>query len=99
MTEKRRYKIVGFRDDNVKIRVLLQPADPVQPKEDSMSDMLKNPIGFANKLMDKQMSQIINDSFSISRQEYENNIYMVGEYLLVTLEKLGKEGNINENEV
>lgn len=88
-TEKRRYQIKGFRDDNIKIRVLLQPADLVKPKTENMgiSDMMKNPMGVAQQMMGQQMSQMINDSFSISREEYQAQKYMVGEFVIVTIQK------------
>ena len=89
MVEKRRYKIKGFRDDNTKIRVLLEPAELIKPKDAniSMGDMVKNPMGVAQQMMNKQMSQMINDSFSISREEYINKKYLVGEFVKVTIER------------
>lgn len=87
--EKRRYRIKGFRDDNIKIRVLLEPADIVKPKTDKIgiTDMLRDPMGVAQQMMGQQMSQMINDSFSISREEYLAKRYMVGEFVIVTIQK------------
>jgi len=90
--EVRRYKIVGFRDDQTKIRVLLEDAPLVKSKDDMSFDtdsILKNPMGMAQKLMGKQMSQIIRDSFSISRKEYLKEKYMVGDYVFVTINREG----------
>ena len=88
-SERRRYKIKGFRDDNVKIRVLLESADAVKPKDVGITimDMTKDALGVAQKIADQQMSKIINDSFSISREEYQKKKYMVGEFVIVTIEK------------
>ena len=87
--EKRRYRIKGFRDDNVKIRILLEPADVVKPKTSKigMMDMMSDPMGVAQQMMGQQMSQIINDSFSISREEYLKQKYMVGEFVIVSIER------------
>lgn len=89
VAEKRRYKIKGFRDDNVKIRILLEPADLVKPKDEKVSvgDMLKNPMGAAQQMMSQQMNQMINDSFSISREEYLDKKFLVGEFVTVTIER------------
>lgn len=87
-SEKRRYKIKGFRDDNVKIRVLLEPAEPIQVKQKmGLKDVMQDPMGIANKMMNQQMTQMINDSFSISREEYNQQKYMVGELITVTIER------------
>lgn len=87
--EKRRYKIIGFRDDRVKIRVLLEPAELVKPKSKhfGLNDMMKDPMGAAQQMMGQGMSQMINDSFSISREEYNAKKYMVGEFISVTMER------------
>jgi len=87
--EKRRYRIKGFRDDEVKIRVLLEPADLIKPKTQKigMMDMMQDPMGTAHQMMGQQMSRIINDSFSISREEYLKQNYMVGEFVIVTIER------------
>lgn len=87
--EERRYRIKGFRDDNVKIRVLLEPADLIKPKQEKIgvADMMKDPMGVAQQMMGQQMSQIINDSFSISREEYMQKKYLVGEFVIVTIKR------------
>lgn len=87
--EKRRYRIKGFRDDVEKIRILLEPADIVKSKDKDMNamDMLKNPMGVAEKMMNQQMSKIINDSFSISHEEYRKKKYLVGEIVIVSIER------------
>lgn len=87
--EKRRYRIKGFRDDTVKIRVLLEPADLVTPKEPKpdFKDMMNNPMGIAQKMMSQQMAKVINDSFSVSREEYLEKKYLVGEFVTVTLQR------------
>lgn len=87
--EERRYKIKGFRDDEVKIRVLLEPADHVKLKEDKIgfTEMASNPMGAAQKLMAQQTSKMINDSFSISREEYLAKKYLVGEFVIVTIKR------------
>lgn len=86
--EKRRYKIKGFRDDGSKIRVLLEPAEIVQQsKKIGFMEITKNPMGIANQMMNQQMHKMINDSFSITREEYQKNKYMVGELVTVTIER------------
>ena len=86
-SEVRRYKIKGFRDDGVKIRVLLEPAEIIKQKKDPMDPMqvMKDPMGVARQMMNQGMSQVINDSFSISREEYQQQQYMVGEFVKVTI--------------
>lgn len=82
--EKRRYKIKGFREDGDKIRILLLSDDPVKVSEKpDVSRMMENPMGFAQKLMNKSMQNIIHDSFSISKEEYHDKKYMVGETVSV----------------
>lgn len=88
--EKRRYRIKGFRDEPAvsKVRVLLTPADPVTPtKKLGFRDMVKDPQAAAQQMLGQQMSQIINDSFSISTEEYLAKKYLVGEYVTVTIER------------
>lgn len=89
VSEKRRYRIKGFRDDNVKIRVLLEPADLLKPKKEQIGfgDIMSNPRGMAQRMMDQQMSQMVNDSFSISREEYQQKKYMLGDFVIVTIER------------
>lgn len=92
IVEKRRYRIKGFREDSPmapKIRVLLTPADLVNPKSKNIGfdDMVKDPMGAAQHLMGQQVSQLINDSFSISRNEYLQKKYTVGEFVNVTIER------------
>ena len=85
-SERRRYRIKGFRDDGTKIRVLLEPAPVVKPKENINVDrILGDPMGVAQQMMNQQMSQMVNDSFSISRQEYADKKYMVGEFVIVSI--------------
>ncbi len=88
-SETRRYKIKGFRDDGDKIRVLLEPADLIQPKKEQvgMNDMMRNPMGAAQQMMGQQMRQMINDSFSISKEEYLQKQYMVGEFVTVSIHR------------
>lgn len=85
--ERRRYSIKGFRDDGAKIRVLLTPAPVIKPKEEriGVTDMMRNPMGAAQQMMGQQMNQMINDSFSISREEYQKQKYMVGEFVVVSI--------------
>lgn len=89
--EKRRYRIKGFREDGDKIRVLLAPeigSTDVKVKEKvGMGDFLTNPMGIAQKMMKQGMQNIIHDSFSISLQEYNDKKYMVGETIIVTIER------------
>lgn len=88
-SESRRYKIKGFRDDGEKIRVLLEPAAVVQskPKNMGVSDMMKDPMGAAQRMMSQQMRQIIYDSFSVSRTEYNQQKYLVGEFVTVSIQR------------
>lgn len=88
--EKRRYKITSFREvpNTTDVRVLLVSAELVkQKKEHKTMDMLKNPVGFAQDLMQNQMNQMIHDTFLISQEEYLKNKYMVGEIVIVTIER------------
>ena len=86
--EKRKYKIKGFRDDGSKIRVLLEPLEIVKvSKKIGMNEILSDPMGIAQNLMDQQMKNIIHDSFSISREEYEQNKYLVGEIVIVSMRR------------
>ena len=88
-SEKRRYKIKGFRDDGGKIRVLLEPADIIKPKTEQigMTDMMRNPMNAAQQMMGQQMRAMINDSFSISQEEYQQKQYMVGEFVTVSIHR------------
>lgn len=86
--EKRRYRIKGFRDDNIKIRVLLEPEDLVkQRKHMGLDQIMTNPMAVAEQMMKQGMTQMINDSFSISREEYESHKYLVGEIVIITMER------------
>ncbi len=90
MVEKRRYKITGFRDllDGT-IRVLLSPAEPVRTKakQPGLDEMMTNPFGVAQNLMQTQMNQMIHDTFLISKTELLNKKYLVGEIVKITIEK------------
>ena len=88
-SESRRYKIKGFRDDGENIRVLLEPAAVVQskPKKMGVSDMMNDPMGAAQNMMSQQMRQIIHDSFSISRTEYQQQKYLIGEFVTVSIQR------------
>lgn len=87
IVEKRRYKITGFREHSEdKIRVILDPADPVKPvNKIGMTDMMRNPMGTAQQMMGQQMDKMIHDTFSISREEYQNQKYAVGEFVIVSI--------------
>ncbi len=88
--EKRRYKIIGFRDlmDGT-VRVILAPCEIVKPKKQqpTFDNIMQNPFGFAQNLMQTQMNQMIYDTFLIAETEYLNNNYKVGEIIKVTIEK------------
>lgn len=86
--EKRIYRIKGFRDDGNKIRVLLAPESTVDLKKKiNVAEVMKDPMGFAQRLMSQEAAKIINDSFSISREEYLDKRYMVGEIVTVTISR------------
>jgi hypothetical protein len=87
--EKRRYKITGFRDlmDGT-VRVILTPADIVKTKRVvSADEMLRNPFGFAQEMMNNQMTQMVHDTFLISKEEYLKQKFVVGEVVIVTISK------------
>lgn len=88
-TEKRRYRIEGFRDTGNMIRVILTLAPVVKPKPKKMGvmDMMENPSGFAQQMMNQQMKQMIHDTFLITKEEYVKQKYQVGEFITVTIEK------------
>ena len=90
MVEKRRYKIVGFRDlmDGT-VRVILSPAEPVRTKakQPGLDEMMTNPLGVAQNLMQSQMNSMVHDTFMISKQEYLEKKFVVGEIIIVTITK------------
>ena len=50
-------------------------------------DMLRNPMGFAQKLMSSQMEGMVRDTFLISREEYNAKKYDIGDYVIVSIER------------
>lgn len=88
-TEKRRYRVTGFRDDNIKIRVMMQLEDVLKVRKATLGlkDIMTNPMAVANQMMKQGMGQMINDSFSISWEEYLEQKYMVGDIIIVTMER------------
>lgn len=88
--EKRRYKITGFRElpNSNNVRVLLESAEIITSgSKPKTIDMIKNPGGFAQNLMNEQMNKLIHDTFLISKEEYFLQKYMVGDHVLVTIER------------
>jgi len=89
--EKRRYQITGFRGipNTNDVRVLLVAADIIKPKDKKIGtmDMMRDPAGFAQNLMNQQMNQLVHDTFLISKEEYMKKKYMVGEFVIVTIEQ------------
>lgn len=88
--EKRRYKISGFRECGETVRVILDPAELITKKPKNqigMQDMMRNPMGAAQQMMGQQMNQMIHDTFSITQEEYRNKRYMVGEFVIVSIER------------
>ncbi len=88
-TETRRYKIVGFRDDAIKIRVLMQMEEVIKIRKETfgLKDIMSKPMAVAQQMMKQGVGNMINDSFSISREEYLAKKYMVGDIMIVTMER------------
>jgi len=88
-SETRRYKVSGFRDCGKTVRVILDPAELIKKKDEriKLDDMINNPMGAAQRMMNNQMNQMIHDTFSITREEYRQKQYMVGEFIIVTLQR------------
>ena len=90
MVEKRRYKLVGFRDlmDGT-VRVIMTRQEMVKHKEKQpgLDEMMTNPFGFAQQMMQTQMNQMVHDTFLISKQEYLEKKFVVGEIIIVIIEK------------
>lgn len=89
-SEIRRYKIVGFREGGpATVRVILDPAELVKKPQQrmGMNEMMQNPMGAAQQMMGQQMQQMIHDTFSITREEYMEKKYIVGDVVTVTINK------------
>lgn len=89
--EIRRYKITGFKeiDNENDIRVLMKPADAIKPKEEKqdLNEMLHDPMGVAQKMMNKQIGTMVNDTFRISKEQYYAKKYFVGDHVTVVIRK------------
>ena len=90
--EKRRYRISSFREipGTDDVRVILESA-PIVPKPTKKRDFLKeavmNPQELANEMMQQQLNKMIHDTFLISQEEYQRQKYMVGDFVIVSIEK------------
>lgn len=89
--EKRRYKIIGFRDlEDGHVRVIIKNDAVVKNKEKTigLTNVMSDPLGVASQLMQSHMNQMVHDTFLISYQEYMSRRFVVGESILVTIEKI-----------
>lgn len=85
--EKRKYKITGFRDlENGFVRVILSLYQTAKLKEKiDPGAIISDPFSFADRMIKQQFNNMIHDTFLISKKEYEENNYKVGEIITVAL--------------